>query len=1154
MTVESAGMETWKGALVLVAGQVAVVEPVLKPGATATEVTVAGDVTPLLTTTSPTVATVVEHARIEQLPLNGRNISTLFYMTVPGLESGSVPRNYGLRYATEMLQDGAVLENREWQSLPARPPGLDTIAEFRAETLNSSAKMNRPGTFILTTRSGTNEVHGSVFETARNSAIGVARARTDFFTKPPHLARNEFGASLGGPVYIPKVFNGKNKTFFFFSYEGYQLRQSNTRNTSVPTAAMREGDFSGLVDSQGRKYNLYDPLSTQDAANNWARTPFPNNQVPIGRESPLAKYLYSITPMPTTADNPLVTSNFFGPGFVQTRQYTITTKIDHRLSDQDHLSFRVSHSPSNNALTSNPYDNSPTTLDKKANAYIDDQQNDSGIVNWTHTFGPSFFAESLFTVSRDYRGQLPYTGGAEIVSTLGLPNPFNGIGFPRIPYSMTTNAGGAMSYDSSINPTIDYAWIYNFDQNFTKIHGKHELQFGFRLRYESLNTLEDQQISQGELDYNAVGNTGLYDPTSGSAYSAVPFTGHVAGNFFLGIGTYQARFNRQAYPLLNNEIAGYFQDNFKVTSRLTLNLGVRYEYNSPANTTDKSLFGFDPQNKAVVLAQPLEKLYEMRDALPAIVNAYQGLGMKFETPGEAGLPDNLVYKNLWDFGPRIGAAYRLTTSRHPTVVRAGYSIFAYPESLRLFQGDTANTIPGKGTVAFNPNSAALSPDGLPNYLLRSVPAIIAGVNSSNALDATKATGIVPGGDSLFYMDPHQPTARAHEWSATIEREIMSNTVAKVSYVGTHGMRMAQYYSYNDAPPAYVWYTTTGQPLPTGTFANTATRPFDQTLYGTVQAYQKSGWSNDTGFQFELEHRYSKGYAFQVFYVMSNAMRVAGDGWRDDTLTAPNVYLPGTVPTDNNARDRLLYYRRDTAIPKHRVNWNFLVDLPFGRGKLLGRNSSRLVDSLIGGWQIAAFGQLYSRYFAVGTGNIANYSNVQYNGQKYPIQDCRSGVCYDGWLLWNGYIPANRINSYNAAGKPNGVMGVPEGYVPFATPLLPTPKDGGSPADPNYPYYETNTVFVPLQNGTTQRTSLSGFLDPMQNQFVLGPMLWNMSASAFKTVKITERAFLRINADFLNNVFNMPGLSLPATIGDGVVTTRNSANSPRVLQLTMRLTF
>src|SRR5258708_38361828 len=203
------------------------------------------------------------------------------------------------------------------------------------------------------------------------------------------------------------------------------------------------------------------------------------------------------------------------------------------------------------------------------------------------------------------------------------------------------------------------------------------------------------------------------------------------------MGTCQARFNRGGYPLLNNEKADYFQDNFKVNSRLTLNLGVRYEYNSPVNVTDNSLFGFDPKNKAVILAQPLDKLVQMRDVLPAIVNAYTALGMKFETPQQAGLPSTLVNKNLWDFGPRLGAAYRITTSNHPTVLRAGYSIFAYPESLRLFQGNTANTIPGLGVVSNNVNSAALSPDGLPNYQLRSIPTIVAGVNSSNALDITQ---------------------------------------------------------------------------------------------------------------------------------------------------------------------------------------------------------------------------------------------------------------------------------------------------------------------------------------------------------------------------------------------------------------------------------
>ena len=145
--------------------------------------------------------------------------------------------------------------------------------------------MNRPGTVILTTRAGTNQIHGSVFETARNSAIGVARARQDFYPKPPHLVRNEFGASVGGPVYVPGLYNGKTRTFFFFAYEEFRLRQASTRSISMPTAAMREGDFSGLVNAQGQKFTLYDPMTTDSDG---MRQPFFSNQIPINRRSPLA--------------------------------------------------------------------------------------------------------------------------------------------------------------------------------------------------------------------------------------------------------------------------------------------------------------------------------------------------------------------------------------------------------------------------------------------------------------------------------------------------------------------------------------------------------------------------------------------------------------------------------------------------------------------------------------------------------------------------------------------------------------------------------------------------------------------------------------------------------------------------------------------------
>jgi hypothetical protein len=1136
-------METWKGELTLQVGQSAEVNPTLKVAGTATEITVAGNVTPLVTTTSPTLANVVERARIEQLPINGRLIQNLFYMTTPGFESASVPRLFGLRFATEMLQDGAVLMNRQWQSLPARPPGLDTIEEFRAETSNSSAKMNRPGTIILTTRAGTNEVHGAVFETARNSGVGVARAREDFYLKPPHLVRNEFGASLGGPVYLPKLYSGRNRTFFFFAYEGYRLRQASTRSVSMPTPAMREGDFSGLMDSQGRRYTLYDPMTTGP---DWRRLPFTNNEIPAARRSPLSTYLYSITPLPTHPGvNPLASSNWFGLGFNNTNQSTITTRVDHRLSDNDQLFFRYSHNPSNRWYTTS-LGGGPTTLDGKANAAIDRGENDSGVASWTHTFSPTFFSETIFSVQRDHREITPIAPTEDIATALGLSNPFEGKGFPRI-----VNTGFGMDYDSSANLNRDFSRLYNLDQNFTKVHGRHEFQFGGRWRYESLDILADQQQTMGTVSYSSLG-TALFDPASGTAYGSVPFSGHNAANLYLGLATYSARFFPSFFYLRTGENSAYFQDNFKATSRLTLNLGLRYEYSRPARDRDKTLLSFNPKTHAIVMPRSLDDMVRLRHAHPAIARAYANLGVKYETPAQAGLPDDVVYPNKWDFGPRIGFAYRIGSLSRPAVLRGGYAIYAFPEQLRAMTCETRAIVPTTATFSNDPNASQQSPDQLPNYLLRSVPTFIAGVNTKEVLNLETVTGITRGTGTVYYLDPRQPTARAHEWNLTLEREVLANTSVRVSYVGTHGVRMAQYYSYNDAPNAYIWYTTTGEALPTGEYANVARRNFDREIFGTIWQYQKSGWSNNSSFVAEVQHRYSQGYAFQAFYTMSNSQRVGGNGWVDDILPETNMFLPGAVPTDQKARDRLLFYRRDTDIPKHRFNWNWIVDLPFGRGKLLARNAHGLFDHLVGGWQIAGNGALTSRYFGLPTSMWGPIGNVEVYGKDYPIQDCRSGVCYEGNLHYNGYIPANRINSYDRNGKPNGVMGVPETYKPFQTPLIPTPRDGGSASDPNFPFYESNTVFVPLKNGTLQRTTFDTNFHPMRFQYLLGPMIWSMNASAFKSIRLREQVYLRFNIDFFN-VFNQPGTRLPDST-TGIITKQFSQNSPRVLQLTGRLNW
>src|SRR5262249_29666409 len=209
-------------------------------------------------------------------------------------------------------------------------------------------------------------------------------------------------------------------------------------------------------------------------------------------------------------------------------------------------------------------------------------------------------------------------------------------------------------------------------------------------------------------------------------------------------------------------------------------------------------------------------------------------------------------------------------------------------------------------------------------LLRSVPTVIAGLNSANIMTAKNIVGVTPGSGPIFYLDPHQPTSRAMEWNAIFEKEIWSNTVVKAGFAGTHGYRLLQYYQYNSQPDAYWWYTQKGTALPTGYYSGVATRPFDNTVYGDINEITHSGWSNDTSFQVEVQHRYSHGYAFQLYYVMSNAMRAGGFGWHDQSISSSSIFLPGTVPTGDappdknlNAINRLENYSRDRDIPKHR---------------------------------------------------------------------------------------------------------------------------------------------------------------------------------------------------------------------------------------------
>ena len=489
------------------------------------------------------------------------------------------------------------------------------------------------------------------------------------------MHRNEYGGNIGGPVYLPKLYNGKNRTFFFFGYEGYRTDAPASFNGSVPTAAMRAGDFSGLVDSQGRQTVLYNPWTTNTQT--WARQPFNYggklNVIDPSLESPLAKYLYNTAiQMPTFPDrNPLLESNWFGSAPNETLDYTTTTRVDHRFSDKDNAYARFNYGGHKRAYQVECM----PTRDNIACLCNDKAINVSAAANWVHTFSPTLFNEVMASYAYTWRDRFTGDGATYYIDQMGLPNPFHVQAFPYI-YNIGVGP--------NVRPYNHNKFVFSFlilDDNATKIIHKHELQFGVHLRWDLLNLLP-QQVNNSRFDYDTAATT-LYDPASSRTNpQGTPYTGNDAGNTFIGVADYQATLRKGLFKFRRPEHALYFQDNFKVTPRLTLNLGLRWQF-SPFVTEANGVTipGFDKANHAVVLSQPLDKLYQMGITYPSIIKAYQNIGMKFETWDQAGQPRYGAKDSMKNWGPHLGAAYRAGDGVKSFVVRAGLSKSYFNEGL-----------------------------------------------------------------------------------------------------------------------------------------------------------------------------------------------------------------------------------------------------------------------------------------------------------------------------------------------------------------------------------------------------------------------------------------------------------------------------------------
>jgi hypothetical protein len=1285
VTITAPGMKTYKQTIELLVAQNAAINASMTAGNVTQQVTVTADTVQLVTTDNGTIASTLENQRINQLPMNGRNIMQLAAETTPGLGSCNQDSNghcaNGLMgYGMEYVADGVSLDGREFGGGhvgQAQFPDPDSIQEVRVETTGLNAQYATPATGIITTKSGTNSLHGSLFWTQRNSYWGAAKQRqsatisyfngTSTVSKTiAPLNRIEAGGSVGGPIVLPHVYHGKDKSFFFFAYERYSLAQIAGETVTVPSTLWRNGDFSTMIGSSGALQTLYDPNTTVYSGGTWTRKTFTQefsegpgagpsncngdtNCIPLSRESPTAQVVNAISPLPgsTYANvNPLLGTNLSGTNPTELRAPTYTFRLDHAFNENNRAYLRFTMTPETQTVLRNQPSAQPATIAATVNS-VNYPANASGdtfyqyfmlpvSIGYTHVFSPTFYSETIasqqwFQEQNNAGG----TPGADFEAEMGLPNNFGEPGFPYFENIVFPVDGTQFVY--GVTQIID-----NLDENLVKTVGKHQLLFGGRYRHERFGSRPDE--AQDNIQFNGYGTALLNSSSSSSAYSSVTNTGQLNADFFIGAPQIYSVNKQASYQHMHDmEFDAYIQDNYRVAHNVTLNLGIRYEAHPAMWEKYGLMTSFDLKNDAMVLGAPVATMISQGFTTQAAINNDEFDGAKFETASQAGLPDKLINDDNLVLMPRVGVAWQ-PFGHWGTVLRAGYGIYAFPVPFRSSVKNVAGNNPYQINYQMQFNSAGQSPDCISSYELRAVQSTatsvstypqncspsnpvgtmpVMGVNSSNAVNSSSTTSILPGFGN-FAINPDYPVDRATNINFTIEQPTKWNSAIRVSYVFSHGSRLDQYFYYNNHPSNFVWEMQNGAVVPSGsssvigtsaanTYSSTATGPYDQTTWGGNSMSQKSGWSNDNQLQASYQKLYHHGMAWQVMFDWQKNLRNGGNWSRDNqvdpyenylttaaantTITYPlcttvvsgvgcttkntadtvagtpiAMALPPKPPTGTpnwafyHALDRFENYGTvDTATPKKQLQYTYIVDLPMGRGKKFFGRANRLVDEIVGGYQIAGDANLYSSDFTITATNWGPTNPLQVYKHSHPITDCRTGNCYTNYLWWNGYIPPTTISTNTCGAGITATTTVPSNYLPYQTPMdtaCAAPVGGKAVTDQ---YYGSNEVGILFPGSSTPtsiayqpspNTSSSGSwagANPYSKTVLDGPFNMVNDASLFKVFPINERMNFRFNMDIFN-LFNNQGSVAPSGSDGTQNLTTTSNNSARQVQFSLRLNF
>ncbi len=865
LTIEANGFKKRQvNNLTLEIDQKAKLDAQLEIGQVSETVVINENATTLARTETAEAGEVIENKRIVELPLNGRIFLQLAQLT-PGVtensrggfgqQLGAVtgPRItvMGARESDNYFTlDGVGLTDRFYNTLSI-PVSVDAIQEFKVQSNLYSAEAGTLGgaQINIAIKSGTNNWHGSAFEFMRNDNLD---ARNFFDRTRPEFRQNQFGGTLGGPII-------KNKAFLFGNYEGTRLAKSLTRTFTVPGNALRGGDFGATLI---RDPALGLPCTTADQ-----RGCFANNRIPSNRIHPTATGLLEFLPV---ANLPGTANNFIGSPQEINNNDQFTIKTDFRLSERDSGFVRYTFF---DVGAYQPYGfvqfaTSPLSL--PGFGVFNEQRSQNAAISETHVFSATLVGEFKFGFNRTAGGQRQENSDVDFNSRFNIQGTSRDAierGIPRIIVAPFNTFGDLTT------PLTRRDNDYQFNYNFSWFRGSHNFKFGGMYKRLQFNPLVSSS-KRGQFTY-----TGTYTNNAfADLLLGLPF------NARGGIGS------SQVY-LRGNEWHGYAQDDWKATRRLTLNMGLRYEYGSPFVEKFNRWSTLDIENRRVVIASEGGQTFPQALWIPGI--AAQLAPLPIVTSEEAGLDRSLARKDLNNFAPRVGFALDVT-GKQKTIVRGGYGVFFNRAS---FNAMTLQSLAAPFFKAVNANNSATAPAPITTIL-------------NNPLLGT------PGWASF---DINFRTPYYQQWNLSVQQVLRPDFLIEAQYLGSKGTKLFTNVFYNVPDPS-----------PTTTPSIAARSRFPNLGNNSLQG--SAGKSNYHALVLRAEKRLSRGLTAFGSYTFAKSIDVDSSG---------NSVASSNLDQSNNKNLERAVSSFDA---RHRLIVSFTYDLPI-------KFENKVLNRVLGNWQL-----------------------------------------------------------------------------------------------------------------------------------------------------------------------------------------------------------